>query len=295
LYRFARVLGGPLATARSNDTVSAVKNTELEILEIAVNAARVGGELVLSYYESRALLSYEEKDTGKNGAADLVSIADSSVEEAIKSSIAQTRPSDSYLGEESGLSGVRGDIQWVIDPIDGTLNFAYGRGGFAVSVAAVDECGTLAGVVFDPVSGRMYRAARGGGAYSGSSRLLIENKTQLSRCLVEVGAGRGETRTRFPDVLKKLFPLVRDVRRGGSAALALAAHAAGESDAVYGPGLDLWDRAAGILIAREAGSRVENLYGAEPDDFMTLAAHPAVFEELRAVIMNVLDDMGGVR
>jgi len=280
---------------RYGRTFSYMEKSDLEILEIAVSAARTGGEIALSYYDSRFSLSYEEKNTGKNGAADLVSVADCSVEEAIKTSIAQTRPSDSYLGEESGLSGVRGDVQWVIDPIDGTLNFAYGRGGFAVSIAAVDEHGTIAGVVFDPVSGKMYRAVRGGGAYSGSSRLLIENKTQLSRCLVEVGAGRGETRTRFPDVLKKLFPLVRDVRRGGSAALALAAHAAGESDTVYGPGLDLWDRAAGILIAREAGSRVENLYGAEPDDFMTLAAHPAVFEELRAAITDVLGDLGGVR
>ena len=272
-----------------------MQKPDLEILEIAVNAARVGGELALSYYDKRLSLSFEEKDTGKNGAADLVSVADCGVEDAIKTLIAQTRPNDSYLGEESGLTQARGDVQWVVDPIDGTLNFAYGRGGFAVSIAALDESGTIAGVVFDPVSGKMYRAVRGGGAYSGSARLFATNKVQLSQCLVEVGGGRGETRKRFPDVLTKLFPLVRDVRRGGSAALALAEHAAGGSDAVYGPGLDIWDRAAVILIAREAGSRVENLYGAEPDDFMTLAAHPDVFEDLRALVTDVLDDLGGVR
>ena len=269
--------------------------SDLEILEIAVNAARVGGELALSYYDKRSSLSFEEKDTGKNGAADLVSVADRGVEDAIKTLIAHTRPNDSYLGEESGLTQARGDVQWVIDPIDGTLNFAYGRGGFAVSIAALDESGTIAGVVFDPISGKMYRAVRGGGAYADGSRLLTTSKVLLPQCLIEVGAGRGETRKRFPDVLTKLFPLVRDVRRVGSAALALAGHAAGESDAVYGPGLDIWDRAAGILIAREAGSRVENLYGAEPDDFMTLAAHHEVFEDLRALITDVLDDLGGVR
>jgi myo-inositol-1(or 4)-monophosphatase len=272
-----------------------VQKSDAEILEIAVQAARAGGELALSYYEKRSSLSYEEKSTGKNGTADLVSAADRSVEDLIKNFLAERRPNDCYLGEESGSSGTTGGLQWVVDPIDGTLNFAYGRGQFAVSVAALDENGALVGVVFDPNASRMYRAVRGGGAYSASSKLCVPNNVELSRCLVDLGAGRGETRRRFPAVVERLFPLVRDVRRSGSAALSLAMHAAGETDAVYGPGLDVWDRVAGILIAREAGSRVENLHGGEPDDFMTLAAHPEVFDELKTAVLEVLDDLGGVR
>jgi myo-inositol-1(or 4)-monophosphatase len=262
-----------------------------ELHKLSLAAARAGAKVALDLHKDLEKLVFEEKSTGKNKGADLVSAADSAVEEVIRSVILSERPHDALLGEEgNNVSGVSG-LEWVIDPIDGTLNYAYGRGGFAVSVAVRDESGALAGVVVDVLSGREYSAVRGNGALRDGLSVGVRSTSELIEVLIDLGGGRGLVRERFPDIVRAIQPRVRDIRRVGSAALALAMVGSGELDAVYGPNLEIWDRAAGALIAEEGGARVGNLLGGQADDFMTIAAHPSVFDELAAVVSGAL---GGV-
>jgi myo-inositol-1(or 4)-monophosphatase len=261
-----------------------------ELLHVATIAARAGGDLAMRYFADLATLTFEEKPGRKNAAADLVSVADREVEATLRRVIAAHRPTDGFLGEESGRTTGVASITWVADPIDGTLNFAYGRPGFALSLAAVDSTGPVAAVVLDPVLDKLYTAVRGAGAWCNGSRLTVRPIPDLAHALVEVGRGRGAIRARFPHVLTALDTTVRDIRRGGSAALALASLAAGECDAVYGPGLEPWDMAAGVLIAREAGALVSNAAGAEPDGETLVASTPAVFETFRALVAAALHE-----
>jgi myo-inositol-1(or 4)-monophosphatase len=264
-----------------------------ELHELSLEAARAGAEVALRMQQDIDNLVFEEKSTGKNRGADLVSLADVAVEETIRSVILGTRSNDALLGEEG--SSVRGSsgLEWVVDPIDGTLNYSYGRGGFAVSVAVRDESGVLAGAVVDVLTKREYSASRGTGVLRDGRSAGLRTVNSLQDVLIDLGGGRGVTRERFADVVRAVQPRVRDIRRGGSAALALAMVGAGELDAVYGPNLEIWDRAAGALIAEEGGARVGSLDGGYADDFMVVAAHPAVFDELVSLIASVLQ--GGTR
>jgi myo-inositol-1(or 4)-monophosphatase len=259
-----------------------------DLHELALEAARVGAAVALAMHSDVMSLTFAEKDTGKNQGADLVSAADIAVESAVRGVILAARPQDALLGEEgSSVAGVSG-LEWVIDPIDGTLNYSYGRGGFSVSVAVRDDSGVLAGVVIDVQGSREYSAHKESGALRDGKRSQVRDACALKDVLIDLGSGRGEVRRRFPEIVGALQPRVRDVRRVGSAALALAMVGAGELDAVYGPNLEIWDRAAGVLIAEKGGARVGNLLGGPPDDFMTLAAHPSVFDELAAVVSSAL-------
>jgi len=268
-----------------------VSNPELHAA--AVDLATHGAAVALGYFARVHELEFEEKrQTGdaKNAAADLVSDADRDVERRIRERLARLRPEDGFLGEEG--TRVDGEIVWVVDPIDGTLNFAYGRADWVVSVAATDRDGnTLAGAIVHPVLGVCYSAVAGQGAWKDGKRLELRPRDALEHCLVEIGRGKGETRRRFSLVVEAVTPVVRDVRRQGSAALALAMLAAGETDISCGPGLEPWDMAAGALIAREAGARVENLSDGGPDRFMTLGAHPRHFAEFRDLLLPVLGDL----
>lgn len=269
-------------------TVSCMPYASADLHELALRAARAGAEVALEMHRDVLSLTFTEKDTGKNQGADLVSAADIAVERTVRGVILAARPQDALLGEEgSSVGGVSG-LEWVIDPIDGTLNYSYGRGGFSVSVAVRDDSGVLAGVVIDVQGSREYSAHKAAGALRDGKRSQVRDAYALKDVLIDLGSGRGEVRKRFPEIVGALQPRVRDVRRVGSAALALAMVGAGELDAVYGPNLEIWDRAAGALIAEEGGARVGNLLGGPADDFMTLAAHPSVFEELAAVVSAVL-------
>jgi myo-inositol-1(or 4)-monophosphatase len=263
-------------------------STARELRDLALFAARAGAAVALDMHRDLSSLTFTEKATGKNQGADLVSAADIAVENVLRRTILAARPNDSLLGEEgSSVLGESG-LEWVLDPIDGTLNYAYGRTGFSVSVAVRDESGVLAGVVIDVMSGREYASSRGGGALRDGVSVATRAAGSLGDLLVDLGSGRGEVRSLFHAVVQNLQPRVRDVRRVGSAALALAMVGAGELDAVYGPNLEIWDRAAGALIAAEGGAQVGNLAGGPADDFMTLAAHPSVFDEFAAVVRDVL-------
>ncbi len=200
------------------------------------------------------------------------------------------RPEDAVLGEEgadrTGSSGIR----WLLDPIDGTINFLYGVPQYAVSVAAERDGETLVGCVHNPVSGETFMAVRGAGAWLGSRRLTGTGPaSELDRALLGTGfsydAGRRAGQGR---VLAGILPRVANLRRLGAASLDLCFVAAGRLDAYYEQGLAPWDMAAGVLIAREAGAVVTGLRGRPPGPQMAVAATPAVATEL----IELLEELG---
>ena len=202
----------------------------------------------------------------KSTPTDPVTLADTETERLVRDRLAQLRPGDAILGEEQGenqgqASGESGAVRWVVDPIDGTVNFIYGIPVYAVSLAAQVDGVSVAGAVADVCEHRVYAAAAGRGAWvtAGDERTALRctGVTDLSMALVGTGFGY-EPRRRAAQaaLLAELLPQVRDVRRIGSAALDLCAVAAGRLDAHYEHGLNLWDWAAGALIAAEAGAVV---------------------------------------
>lgn len=254
-----------------------------EVLSVALAAARAGVAEARTHLANLAGLEFHEKETGKSVGADVVSLADASVEAVIRSSILTARPNDSVLGEEGGSTGSSAGLSWVVDPIDGTMNFAYGRAEFAISIAACDERGAVVGVVAQVTTGRVFHAVRGGGAFLDGVSISQSSCERLDRSIVDLGRGRNRTRAKFVAVLAALDSKVRDIRRGGCAALAACQVANGELDAMYGPGLEPWDITAGALIAAEAGASVIDV----ADDVVVIAAS-GVADQLVAVLTPVV-------
>jgi myo-inositol-1(or 4)-monophosphatase len=260
-----------------------------QLLNLAREAAIAGAEVAVKWSRHREELEVEEKA----GPDDLVSQADRDAERAIRGVLSRARPEDGVLGEEDGDQVGESGVRWLVDPIDGTTNYLYGRPDWAVSVAAVraEDSRTLAAVVAEPELGRLTEASLGGGAWSEERRLRCSRCADLSRALVEINLGRPEQRDRAVDLMRVLAPRLRDVRRGGSAAAALTQVAAGRADAYWGPGLQSWDAAAGLLIASEAGGVVGDLNrpsgGDWPDGGDVLAAAPALWEPLREILRGI--------
>lgn len=268
---------------------TAIEIETRELLDLARAAAAAGAEVALEWRRHREDLEVEEKAAPD----DLVSQADRDTERAIRAVLSQARPDDGILGEEDGEAAGGSGVRWLVDPIDGTTNYLYGRPDWAVSVAAVrgEDSRTLAAVVAEPALGRLTEAALGGGAWSEGRRLRCSRSGDLPRALVEVNLGRPEQRGRAADLMRALVPRVRDVRRGGSAAAALAQVADGRADAYWGPGLQPWDGAAGALIVSEAGGVVGDLDRPAGGDWPTggdvLAAAPELWEPLCEILRGV--------
>lgn len=200
----------------------------------------------------------------KSTPTDPVTVVDTETEDLLRRRLAELRPGDPVLGEEGGSrrgAGAPDAVTWVVDPIDGTVNFVYGIPAFAVSVAAQVNGVSVAGAVADVAADAVYSAARGVGAHrrsaAGTEVLRCSGATALSMALLGTGFGYSAARRRVQaDLLARMLPRVRDVRRIGSAALDLCLIAAGRLDAFYEHGLNVWDWAAGALIAAEAGAEV---------------------------------------
>jgi myo-inositol-1(or 4)-monophosphatase len=260
-----------------------------ELLALARRATEAGVEVASAWFRRREELQVEEKAA----ADDLVSQADRDTEAAIRAVLMEARSEDGVLGEEDGMIVGQSGIHWLIDPIDGTTNYLYGRPDWAVSVAAVDSSSsrTLVGVVAEPTLGQTTEASLGDGAWSDGRRLRRRVAVDLERALVEVNWGRPAQRGLAGDLLRALVPRVRDVRRGGSAAAALAQVADGRADAYWGPGLQAWDGAAGALIVAEAGGEVGDLEHTTNGDWPAggdvLAAAPSLWEPLREILRSV--------
>lgn len=233
---------------------------ELELRALAVEIAREAGELALRRRREGVHLA-----ATKSTLADIVTDADREVEALIRARIDAARPGDGFLGEESEAHSSSTGITWVVDPIDGTVNYAYGMPAYNVSIAAVQ--GTpepsaweaLAGAVHAPALGEVFTAARGHGAWLGESRLAVTTETPAG-ALLGTGFGYDPT-THDGDIatLRRVMPMARDLRRMGSAALDLAYVAAGRLDGYFERGLSPWDFAAGALLVSEAGGVVSRV------------------------------------
>jgi myo-inositol-1(or 4)-monophosphatase len=252
---------------------------EPELLAIAGAAADVAAA------ELMARFGAVQRDVrAKSGPTDLVSEADMAAEQAIRGLLAERRPEDAILGEEGGATG-HGRLRWVVDPLDGTINFLFGIPAFAVSVACEDADGPLAGIVLDPVRGERFTATRSGPAELGGSPLPGSERSELATALIATGFGYdAEVRARQAEVVGRLLPRVRDIRRVGSAALDLCWAAAGRFDGYYERGVKPWDIAAGALVARRAGLEVHELAAAPGLPEGILVAAPAIASELLALV-----------
>ncbi len=220
----------------------------------------------------------------KSSPTDLVSEADVAAESAIRAVLARERPGDSILGEEGGATG-DGVLRWVVDPLDGTINFLFGIPLFAVSVACEGPGGTLVGVVLDPIRDECFAATRSGPPALNGSPVRASERTDLSTAMVATGFGYDATvRARQATVLARVLPRVRDIRRGGAAALDLAWCACGRFDAYYERGVHHWDVAAGGLLAARAGLELRELAATEQDAWGMAAAPSAILEELVGLV-----------
>lgn len=278
----------------------------VELERLAVEMAAEAGRFIVEERPDR--LGVADTKTDVN---DIVTVMDQASERLLRERIAAARPDDAVLGEEGGASQGSSGITWVVDPIDGTVNYLYDIPAYCVSVAAVTgdpstpgRWRPVAGAVCNPVSGEVFHARAGGGAHlryvarsvpmpSGEVRsvaLRTSDVDQLVQTLVGTGFGyRPEVRARQGALIGALLPQIRDIRRAGSAALDLCSVAAGRLDAYFESGLNAWDLAAGWLIVEEAGGLVTGARGQDPGKELLVAAGPAIHpalaqrvEELRA-------------
>ncbi len=254
-----------------------------ELAGIAVAAAQAAADELLARFGRR-----QSGLRAKSTPTDPVSDADLAAEAAIRGVLLAHRPDDAILGEEGGETGPcegRSGLRWVVDPLDGTVNFLYGVPQFAVSVACEDAAGGLAGVVLDPVRGECFAAVRGGPPTLDGEPIRGSSRDGLEQALVATGFGYDpDVRARQAAVAARVLPRARDLRRAGAAALDLCWTACGRYDAYYERGVKHWDVAAGALIAERAGLTVRTLAAADGDPAGIVVAPPGLIEELASLV-----------
>jgi myo-inositol-1(or 4)-monophosphatase len=223
--------------------------------------------------------------TTKSSPTDLVSEADHAAERLIRERLTAARPDDGILGEEGGDAAGTSGLRWVVDPLDGTINFLFGIPQWAVSIACEDEHGTIVGVVYDPMRDELWTAERDGPALLDGREIQGSGRTDLATAMVATGFGYdAEVRALQAEVVGRLLPQVRDIRRLGSAALDLAWTAAGRYDAFYERGLNAWDVAAGALLCRRAGLSIRELAPTPPAAAGVLVAPDALIDALESIV-----------
>jgi myo-inositol-1(or 4)-monophosphatase len=250
------------------------------LLSTAVAAAISAGEMLLLGRQNGSVTI----DT-KASPDDLVTNLDRACESLIVGLLTRDRPDDGVLGEEGGERPGRSGVRWIVDPLDGTANYVHGHPSFAVSIAAEVDGSTIAGVVHDPSRRETFSALRGAGAWCDGERLLITGQGDLQTALLGTGFSHDRTvRTRQSRLLARLTGRVLDVRASGSAALDLCWVAAGRLGVYYESDTRHWDRAAGVLVALEAGAWVGDLDCGPPSDRMVIAGAPKPAQELRKLL-----------
>ena len=263
--------------------LTAVSTADLDaLLELATGLARDAGALALSMREGI------RTETTKSSPTDVVTAADRAVERLLVEGIRAARPDDGLLGEEGASTPGTSGLRWVVDPIDGTVNYLYGLPQWAVSIGVEDaERRTVVGVVHDPAKGELFSAVRGRGSWRDGERLTCNALDDLGQALVGTGFGY-DARRRAVQAghLRAVLPAVRDLRRLGAGALDLCAVACGRLDAYYEQGLSPWDLSAGGLVATEAGARLAGLRGRPAGFPMVVAAAPGVFDALHDLLVD---------
>ncbi|MEU4688003.1 inositol monophosphatase family protein [Actinoplanes sp. NPDC023714] len=265
-------------------------STPDELLAIAVRVAREAA-VTARRMRAEAIVDVQTKST----ETDVVTAADKAVERQAVEALLKDRPGDGVLGEEYGdsVAVAPGAVRWILDPIDGTVNYLYGLPQYAVSLAAEVDGVVVAGVVVNAATGDEWTATKGGGAWRDGRRLTGSARTTLDQSLIATGFGYDARRREHQGaVLARLITRVRDIRRLGAASLDLCLTAEGSLDAYFEKGLNLWDHAAGGLIAEEAGLVVGGLAGEPAGGRMLVAAPPALFPALHDALVE-LDAAGG--
>ena len=252
-----------------------IRPASQEILSVAIEACRLGGERLSALFGSEV-----RKDILPH---DIKSQADIEREEAIRTFLAAKRPEDAVMGEEEGGVLETSGGCWVLDPLDGTINFSHGIKYFAVTAAWYWNGEPEVGVIFDPNSKITYSAAKGQGAWRDGKPMRVSNTKALEESMVFVGCGKGKDIVSHWRKLEPIVARIHSVRFKCCATLDLAALAMGQCDGYLDQGLYLWDFAAGALILKEAGGEFSVTEGEEKGTFDFLGAAPGVFEELKKI------------
>ncbi|MCF8549157.1 MAG: inositol monophosphatase [Pontimonas sp.] len=263
-----------------------------EVHDVAVKLAREAGELIVT---RRA--GHIEVASTKSSDVDVVTAVDKESEEFLYTRLRELRPGDGFLGEEGQVEESTTGVTWVVDPIDGTVNFLYNIPHYAVSIAAVTgdpspvSWQVEAGAVFNPATGELFHAARGEGAFLGERRLQIGPPPPMNLALLATGfAYSTAMRKEQVRILSQLIGEVRDIRRMGTASLDFAAVAAGRVDVYFERTLSPWDHAAGELLVTEAGGIITGIRDLAQGREGIFAGHPTLVTQLKARISEVGGD-----
>jgi len=255
------------------------------LLDVAVSVAREAAALALRSRPSAI------RDVGtKSSATDVVTAADVAVERLVRARLAELRPGEPVFGEETGgVAAAPGQVCWVVDPIDGTVNYLYGLPWYAVSLAAQVDGVSVAAAVIEPDTRREWTALRGGGSWRDGVALRVSDTTRLEMSLISTGfAYRAQRRAAQAAGVARLLPKVRDIRRPGAASLDLCSVAAGWVDGYFEHGLSRWDWAGGALVAEEAGAVVRLSSSSDavgPD--LTFCATPGIADQLLVAVKEI--------
>jgi myo-inositol-1(or 4)-monophosphatase len=268
--------------------MSSSPDTDHDLLRLAIDIAREAGEFVVA-----ARRNGVEVAASKSSPVDVVTQVDRDSEALIRDRLAAARPLDGFFGEEGGRGSSQSGLTWVVDPIDGTVNFVYGIPYYAISIAVVEgepdpqSWEAVAGVVINPVTGEQFEARRGAGAVLDGRAIRVAEPVPMSQALIGTGfAYSAATRGEQGLALATFLPQVRDIRRMGTASLDLCAVACGRANAYFERTLSPWDHAAGALIVSEAGGVVKGLGDRRGDREFLLATHPEMADELEALLVE---------
>jgi myo-inositol-1(or 4)-monophosphatase len=267
-------------------------SSPVDLLVLARQTALTAGALALQRRSEGV-----EVAESKSAPEDIVTHADRETEALIRGLLADARPNDGFYGEESTATAGTSGLTWVVDPIDGTVNFLYGIPSWAVSIAVVEgdpdpaTWTARAGAVFNPAAGELFTAAAGAGAFLGTTKLQANTGVALPLALVGTGFSYSSARRiRQAEVVRGLIDQVRDIRRIGSAALDLCSVGAGRLDLYYERGLNPWDHAAGALVAREAGARVGGFGNDREGSDILIAGSPDLYDAVEPILGRLFDE-----
>ncbi len=260
-----------------------------ELLELGVHAAQRAGSLLVDRRPTRG----PEVVETKSSPTDVVTAMDTAAERQVIETLRRSRPADAILAEEGGDAPGGTGVRWVIDPLDGTVNYLYGLPEWGVSIAAEISGEVVVGVVHIAPRGEVFTAVRGEGAWRDAEPIACGPAAPLERALVATGFGYAPARRAHQaEVLRGVLPAVRDIRRGGSCSVDLCSVACGRVDAYYERGLSWWDFAAGALIATESGARVGGHGGEPPGERLAIAAPGELFGQVHDLLISCDSELG---
>ena len=257
-----------------------------DLLDLAERSARAAGELLRERFSRPA-----EGVSSKSTPTDLVSDADRASDALLVRLISAERPEDGFVTEESAGKESNSGLSWVLDPLDATVNYLFGIPWWCVSVAAEDDHGAVVGAIYNANVDEMFSAVRGGGAFMNGAPMRVSDRSDIETALVGTGFSYDPgAREEQAEMVSRVLPVARDVRRMGSAALDLAHVACGRLDGFYEAPMEHWDKAAGLLMIAEAGGVITELPGPRGLTEGAIASGPAIHEALVKLVLGEGDE-----